>query len=206
MKRTALALTLMLALVISVIVGTHFIDHAVCKGTLIVVVNSPQNGMYASYNVVVSISASDPELHTGPDQVAYSLDGGPRVVIALASCEGLHSLNGSTVLSLPNGVHSIVGIGITWFNGTTDGIFYSAPVYFTVDSPTSYIPTPTPSASPFPTPIPTVSPSYTPTTSPSPEPHLSEPFPTTWVATGIVSVAVVSVSLLVYFKKRNHKG
>jgi hypothetical protein len=32
---------------------------------------------------------------------------------------------------------------------------------------------------------------------------VAEPFPTAWVATGIVSVAAVSVGLLVYFKKRS---
>jgi hypothetical protein len=36
---------------------------------------------------------------------------------------GMHSLTGNTVLlSLPNGPHSLVGIAITWFNGT-DGVF-----------------------------------------------------------------------------------
>jgi hypothetical protein len=104
--------------------------------SLIVVVNSPQNRTYTSNNVPLSISASDPELHIGPESVAYSVDGGPQVTIATVHV-GMHSLNGSTVLSLPNGPHSIVGIGITWFNGT-DGVFYSSPVYFTVESDSGY--------------------------------------------------------------------
>lgn len=40
----------------------------------------------------------------------------------------------------------------------------------------------------------------------STEPQTAEPFPTTLVATIIVSVAVVGAGLLVYFKKRNHKA
>jgi hypothetical protein len=58
---------------------------------------------------------------------------------------GIHSLNGSTVLSLPDGAHSIVGIGTTWFGGA-DGIFTSAPVYFTVNSDS----TPSPDIPEFP--------------------------------------------------------
>jgi len=61
-------------------------------------------------------------------------------------------------------------------------------------------------------PYPSQSPSSSPSLSSSPSPSLqeaeleSESFPTTWVATSILSVAVVSLSLLVYFKKRNGKG
>lgn len=42
-----------------------------------------------------------------------------------------------------------------------------------------------------------------PTATPSPLP-LQEPFPTIWVAAAIVSVAVVGVGLMVYFRKRKH--
>jgi nitrous oxidase accessory protein NosD len=47
--------------------------------------------------------------------------------------------------------------------------------------------------------------SQEPTTSPLSESQTSEPFPTTLITTAsIVSVAVISIGLLVYFKKRNH--
>lgn len=45
--------------------------------------------------------------------------------------------------------------------------------------------------------------SLTPSLSPSPEPApKAEPFPTTLAVASIVSVAVMGVGLLVYFKKR----
>jgi hypothetical protein len=205
MKRTALALTLILALLISAVAGTCLVDNAVCRGSLTVVVNSPQNGTYTSNNIAVSISASDPEMHIGPESVAYSVDGGTQVIIASVHV-GMHSLTGGTVLSLPNGVHSIVGVGITWYNGT-DGVFYSSPVYFTVDSPYSYVPAPTPGTSPSSTPTP-IPPSYNPTPYPSHEPtsplesQPSEAFPTILVIASIVILGVVCTGLLVYFKKR----
>jgi hypothetical protein len=102
------------------------------EDTLIVVVDSPENRTYTSNSVTVSISASDPKAIIGPESISYILDGGPPVVIATVDV-GSHTLNGSTVLSLPNGEHGVIGIGTTWFGGA-DGIFVSAPVYFTVNS------------------------------------------------------------------------
>ena len=127
-------------------VGISFVGEASCSGTLIVTVSSPVEKVYTSSSVVISISAGDPANLTGPESVAYSLDGGPQVIIATAPL-GVHSLTGSAVLSLPNGVHEIVGVRITWHNGTADGIFFSEPVHFTVDSPIDYVPT---SPTPFP--------------------------------------------------------
>ncbi len=143
MKKTGIAIALIFILVILINFGIYSFDEAACSGTLIVTVNSPQDKVYTSHNVVISISASDPAKLTGPEAIAYSLDGGPQIIIATALL-GMHNLNGSTVLSMSNGRHEIVGIGITWFNGTTDGIFFSKPVCFTVDSPIDYVPTPTP--------------------------------------------------------------
>jgi hypothetical protein len=61
--------------------------------------------------------------------------------------------------------------------------------------------TPTPSPSPSPSPS-TITP--TPSVTPEPEP---EPFPTTFIAAVfIATVALVSVGLLVYFKKRKHSS
>jgi nitrous oxidase accessory protein NosD len=72
-------------------------------------------------------------------------------------------------------------------------------------------PTPSPIASPSPEPTPSLSLSPSPSPSPqeptpSPAPEQSEPFPTTIVITASgASVAIVSIGLLVYFKKRNNK-
>jgi predicted secreted protein len=139
MNRKGFAVAFVLAFFSSVIVETHLVNNAVCHGTLNISVNSPQNKTYTTNNISVSISASDPQMHIGPESVAYIVDGGPQVIIATVHV-GMHSLTGNTVLSLPSGPHSLVGIAITWFNGT-DGVFYSSPVYFTVSSDFSCTPT-----------------------------------------------------------------
>jgi hypothetical protein len=180
MRRETFAVTFIFSLAVLIIV-IPFVDEASCSGTLIVTVNSPVDIVYTSSSVVVSISASDPANLTGPEAVAYSLDGESQVIIATVPL-GVHSLEGSAVLSLSNGMHEIVGIGITWFNGTADGIFYSEPVHFTVDSPTDYVPT---SPSPL----------------PSEEPQLSEEEAIVGVA---VTMAVIAagLGLLFYLIKR----
>jgi hypothetical protein len=142
MRRETIAIIFIFSLAVLMIV-IPFVDEASCTGSLVVKVNSPQEKVYTSSSVIVSVSASDPANLTGPEAVAYSLDGEPQVLIATAPL-GVHSLNGSVVLSLPNGTHEIVGVGITWYNGTADGIFFSEPVYFSVDSPVDYVPTPVP--------------------------------------------------------------
>jgi hypothetical protein len=60
----------------------------------------------------------------------------------------------------------------------------------------------TPTPSPETTPIPSSSPAPTPT--PSPEPKQAESFQTILVVASTLSMAVVGVGLLVYFKKRKH--
>jgi parallel beta-helix repeat protein len=64
-------------------------------------------------------------------------------------------------------------------------------------------PAATPSPQPTPTPSPTLSPSPepTPTLSPEPQPE-PEPFPPTLVIASVITLAVVGIGLLVYFKKR----
>jgi parallel beta-helix repeat protein len=62
-------------------------------------------------------------------------------------------------------------------------------------------PTPT---FPSPTPQPTATPLPSPTVSPSPTPLPTEPFPITLVVASVITVAVVSIGLRVYFKKRKH--
>ena len=162
--------------------------------SLTVVVNSPQNKTYASNDIGISISASDPTLDIGPESVAYSLDGKPQIIIGTVNV-GMHSLTNSTTLSLPNGVHTIVGIGITWFNGA-DGVFYSSPVIFNVDS--SPVPTPSPSLNPSPSPTqqPAIEPSQTPD-----RPQVKD-FAPVIVPASIILLAIVVVGLLVYLRKR----
>ena len=146
MKKGTFAVNLIFALIILMSFGIYFVDEAFCTGSLVVTVDSPEDIVYTSSSVVISISASDPANLTGPEAVAYSLDGEPQVIVATGPL-GVHSLDGSVVLSLSNGRHEIVGVGITWFNGTVDGIFFSEPVQFTVDSPVDYVPS---SPTPFP--------------------------------------------------------
>jgi parallel beta-helix repeat protein len=56
------------------------------------------------------------------------------------------------------------------------------------------VPSPSPSQSPSPSPSPTVTPPNT------------EVFPITWAVVAVVSMTVVSLGLLYYFKKRNHEA
>lgn len=100
--------------------------------SLIILVDSPQNKTYTTQYVPISISASDPTKHIGPESIAYSLDEGPLHIIAKIPV-GAHSLNESTVLVLPDGSYNVVAVAITWFNGA-DGIFRSSPIYFTVNT------------------------------------------------------------------------
>jgi parallel beta-helix repeat protein len=70
---------------------------------------------------------------------------------------------------------------------------------FPLPSPT---PTPTPSPSSTPTPSPSPSPSEQPTKTTGPQPN---PFPT-WILASVVSLAIVGIGLLIYFRKRNSSG
>jgi hypothetical protein len=144
--------------------------------SLIVVLGSPQNKTYTSNNVPISITASDPSHTIGPQSVAYRIDGGPQVIIGTVGL-GMHTLTNSTILSLPDGPHSLIGVGITWFNGA-DGVFYSEPVYFSINTK----PSPSPSPPPIPTPTvsmtfpqPSPSPTQATTSTPSQSPHSSSP-------------------------------
>lgn len=62
--------------------------------------------------------------------------------------------------------------------------------------------TPDPDYTP-PTPSPTPSPSASPSPTPSPEPQPLDQFPVTWIAAA-VPVAVISIGVLIYFKKYRH--
>lgn len=53
-------------------------------------------------------------------------------------------------------------------------------------------------------PSPSPSPSQEPTSTPAAEPQQPEPLPETWIVASAVTVAVIGIGLLVYFKKRKH--
>jgi hypothetical protein len=186
MYRKAFVAAFVLSLFTSAIIETTFVNSAVCHDTLNISVNSPQNKTYTTNNISVSISASDPQMHIGPESVAYIVDGGPQVIIATVHI-GMHSLTGNTVLSLPNGPHSLVGIAITWFNGT-DGVFYSSPVYFTVSSDFSCTPTPT----------------FTPSQNPTPsESAATLNLPFQYALAIAAAIIIVAVAMAIILKKRH---
>jgi hypothetical protein len=126
---TILAVVFISILLFSAVGGLQLVNLANCE--LTVSVDSPQNITYTTHNIMVSISAVDPELHTGPDSVGYILDGKAPVTLARVHV-GMHGLSGNATLSLPNGTHSIVGFANTWFGQET---INSSVVYFTIDAP-----------------------------------------------------------------------
>lgn len=134
------------------------------------------------------MSASDPSNHIGPGSVAYILDGNPQVVIAETPLLGLHSFSNSTVVSLPDGPHSVIGVGTTWFGGA-DGVFYSEPVYFTVEACQQ--------------PSPTVSPSFT--AEPSTTPNNNQDGFSSIAIVMILAIAAVVAGLLVALVSKKRK-
>jgi parallel beta-helix repeat protein len=106
------------------------------------------------------------------------------------------------------------GIGDTPYvinANNTDNYPLMAPVdvpRLTIDFPPPIF-TPTPTLAPTPTPTPTPTSKSTPSPSLPQEtesPSEPEPFPTTLVIASIITVAVVGIGLLVYFKKRRAKS
>jgi N-acetylneuraminic acid mutarotase len=78
------------------------------------------------------------------------------------------------------------------------------PVGYGTPDPDYEPPAPSPAPSPTPTPTQSPSPSASPSPIQSPEPQQLEQFPGAWVAAVAVPAAVVSIILLVYFKKHRH--
>jgi hypothetical protein len=183
MKRTALALTLISALLVSTIAGAKLVNLAVsnsypytnCDSSFVTVsLLSPENKTYDTNRILVTIFAG---AYPGVMGVGYSVDGGPITELAPEMWDG-HTFNLSVWLNgLSKGSHIIVARATTW----------EAPNnILTADSQVNFTITRT---------LEPQSPSPSPTSSP-------EPFPVTLVITFVTAIAVIEVGLLYYFKKR----
>jgi hypothetical protein len=144
----------------------------------------------------------------------YSIDDGPFVSIVPNQTSNDRYAGGTNfvynpsfsylldISNLTNGHHEIV-IKACFYYGFM-GLRLNAssrPFPFVVEGQT---PTTTVTPSPSSTSTPTETPFSTPTPTASPEPTATEePFPTSLVFVASVGVAVVAISLLVYFKKRH---
>jgi hypothetical protein len=187
MKRTALALTLISALLVSTIAGAKLVNLAVsnsypytnCDSSFVTVsVLSPENKTYDTNRILVTIFAG---AYPGVMGVGYSVDGGPITELAPEMWDG-HTFNLSVWLNgLSKGSHIIVARATTW-KAPNNILTAVSQVNFTI---TKTLEPQSPSPSPTSTP---------------------ELFPTT-LLTGIivlVIIAVIGIGLLVYFKKRKH--
>jgi hypothetical protein len=183
---------------------------------------SPQNNTaYASNNVYLSFNVSKPQppipLDVGVSYVRYTLDDN---ITGLYFCDhyssgsppGIPEFSYSHNLTIPDGKHTLlVEAGGVVLPGdmTIFGMVSNSTVFFSVGPPQSE-PEPLPSSLPSPSPSPFSSLSSNSSLSPSPQEteNQSEPqtLPVALVVSSVASVAVVSAGLLVYFKKRNHKG
>jgi hypothetical protein len=213
-ERNALALTLIFALLFSVVAGTQLVNLTGANPNMFkkgrycnISIQSPQNGTtYCTEQIFLNFTVRKAYV-SDTYSYFYFLDGqdiqsGVKVEeIQSIGQETItndtffpyteYTLGGQVVLpKLGDGPHNLT-VFIGWMR--EDGVIFqanidpfSATAYFSVEHTTTL------------------------TSSPSPSPQEAEPesesFPTTWVATSIVSVAIVSLSLLVYFKKRNGKG
>jgi hypothetical protein len=120
-----------------------------------------------------------------------------------------HHFSGQTYLTnLADGIHSItVYYGVLVNVGSPNELIvynanWSATSQFYVDTEATPAPSPTPTPAPSLTASPSPEPSQEPTL--LQETQNSEPFPTILVAASVITVAVVSFALLVYFRKRKH--
>jgi hypothetical protein len=228
-NRKTIAATFILAFLLSVVAGVLVVKVSKANpwiifepatpipGTIppIIAMYSPQNNTaYASNNVYLGFNVSKPQppipLDAGISYVRYTLDDN---ITGLYFCDhyssgsppGIPEFSYSHNLTIPDGKHTlVVEVGGVVLPGdmTIFGMFSNSTVFFSV-GPTQSEPPPSPSPSPSSSPSSNSSLSLPPQeTENQLEP---QPFPTTLAATGIVSVFVVSVGLLVYFKKRNRK-
>jgi hypothetical protein len=227
MKRTALALTLVLVLFVPLVVGVEFVRVVEANPFFIfhqidpvpgaippnITISSPQNNtVYSSDMITVSFNVTRPELGTCDSAIIgidYALDG--ETVEAFSIWRGGSASNSWAIPeftttfsspSLPTGNHKLTV--------TAEGVVYAGgmDIFFINSSSTTcftVVTQPTPPATPTPSPESTPTPTLTnpsPSIEPTPNSN-SEPFPTVLIATvSGMSVAVVGVGLLVYFKKK----
>jgi hypothetical protein len=122
MKRKALALTLILAIIVSTIMGAEIVNWATanpypytnCSSSFVTVsVLSPENKSYDTNSILIAIFAG---AYPGVWGVTYSLDGGPSIEIAPEKWNG-HTFNESVWLNrLSEGSHNIVAEGLLHYN------------------------------------------------------------------------------------------
>lgn len=203
MKRTALALTIILALLFSAMAGTLMVNLAQANPVVVPIsdlsLESPQNKNYVQNFVQVSFSYSildEPvnDHSSMQTSVSYVLDGFESVsvsnykIVSNKLPNSISYLVNFQIRDLPNGSHTLfVHVSATADKGFTTFAASSEVVTFTINAnPSSINPTPSPD----------------PTINPTPSPDV-QPFPITIVATAsVASVAVVGIGLIVYFKKR----
>jgi hypothetical protein len=216
MKRKALALILILALLFSAAVGTVFVNLAKANPFPtypVISIESPTNKTYTvtSFFLNVTLVTQWDGLYFTSTRrlVSYCIDGKESIPIAQTEykfdSEKQASIwSGSAVLAdLGVGTHNLrVNAEYDYENGKQ--VFTSASnVNFTIDpnySP-SLLPSPSTIPTPTATPSPTAMSSSEPTLAPEPE-----PFPVVPVATTFGVVAVVAAGLLVYFKKSRREA
>ncbi len=137
MKRTALILTIILALLFSTIAGT-LVDlaganpypYTNCGSSFVTVsVLSPENKTYETNSILVTIFAG---AYPGVWYVGYSIDGGRFKTLAPEKWNG-HTFNASVWLhGLSKGSHNIVAKAWTPASDPAEGVTAYSQVYFTV--------------------------------------------------------------------------
>jgi hypothetical protein len=184
---TAFTLTVLVSAV-----GTQFVKLAradpIPNLYSIITIENPQNTTYNGNTITVNFSVDFLEF-LNKFNYSYSLDGKePKSIENMTTVSeayvpinpGIYdvTLKGSFVLSnLSEGWHNVT-IYQTWYSTENlEPFINSASLKFMI------IQEPTP----------------------SPEPYPEEPFPTTWIVTAAVSVAVVGIGSLVYLKKVKKK-
>ena len=218
MKRTALALTLMLTFLFAAVAGVQFANVVEANffmppADTVLEIEYPRNVTYDTNTIELRFSV---ETNLGV-LYFYSLDGQER-----------REANTTTVSQVPLPEYPPFIDGTLWTRRTEHGIVllpnlskgaHTVTIYqiypLSHETPqdgnviasttvTFDISTDPPLQSPSPAPSPTPTPSPTPSPSPSPQETEPEPFPPTLVFTFVVSIPVVGLGLLVYFKKRHH--
>jgi hypothetical protein len=151
MKKTALTLIVILALLVSTMAGAKLVNWAVanpypytnCDSSFVTVsIFMPENKTYDANSILVTIFAG---AFPGVMGVGYSVDGGPITELAPEKWNG-HTFNQSVFLNgLSKGSHNIVAKAITW-KAPNDILTDYSQVYFTVTKtlePQSPSPSPT---------------------------------------------------------------